>query len=80
MFVHRGGNHQRGGGLCTFFPAIVSDLRVSVPNVPPLLVKACASPLARGLHSHPHLLRGLAAATELDVGLFVETAAAKLLS
>lgn len=24
------------------FPAIVSDLRVSVPNVPPLLVKTCA--------------------------------------
>lgn len=29
-------------GAFVRFPAIVSDLRVSVPNVPPLLVKTCA--------------------------------------
>lgn len=40
MFVYRVGNHWRPP--LYFFPAIVSDLRVSVPYVPPLLVESCA--------------------------------------
>lgn len=58
-----------GGGLWTLVPAIVSDQRVSVPNVPPLLV----SPPLRGLVYTLTCSQAWLQPQSWMLGVFVET-------